>query len=147
MKEIRKKSDYYQKIAEELIEKHPLLVHLKAAKQGAGLKIIYLESDREKQSKLGPTYADCEKVSASKRWAIDSDFIITVYIPNVARLTEEQKKLLMLHELMHIGIKYDKQGELTPFIVPHSVQDFRYILEKYGLDWDQNPQLTFNFDA
>ena len=53
----------------------------------------------------------------------------------------------MLHELMHIGIKYDKQGELTPFIVPHSVQDFRYILEKYGLDWDQNPQLTFNFDA
>ena len=63
------------------------------------------------------------------------------------KLAEEQKKLLMLHELMHIGIKYDKQGELTPFIVPHSVQDFRYILEKYGLDWDQNPQLTFNFDA
>lgn len=146
MKEIRKKSDYYQKIAEELIEKHPLLVHLKAAKQGAGLKIIYLESDKGKQSKLGPTYADCEKVSASKRWAIDADFVITVYVLNVARLTDEQKKLLMLHELMHIGIKYDKQGELTPFIVPHSVQDFRYILEKYGLDWDQNPQLTFDFN-
>lgn len=146
MKEIRKKSDYYQKIAEELIEKHPLLVHLKAAKQGAGLKIIYLESDKEKQSKLGPTYADYKKVSASERWAIDADFVITVYVLNVARLTEEQKKLLMLHELMHIGIKYDKQGELTPFIVPHSVQDFRYILEKYGLDWDQNPQLTFDFN-
>lgn len=40
MKEIRKQSEFYKKLAEELIEKHPLMVHLKAAKQSAGLKFF-----------------------------------------------------------------------------------------------------------
>ena len=146
MKETRKISEYYQKMGEELIEKHPQLVKLNSFVKADRIKIIYLESDRQKKNTFGVVHADCEKIPDSKRWAIDADFVITVYTQNVVRFTEEQKKVLMLHELMHIGVETNDKGNLKKYMVPHSVQDFFYILKTYGLDWDSDPQLKFDFD-
>lgn len=146
MKETRKISEYYQKMGEELIENHPQLVNLYSFVKADRIKIIYLESDRQKKNTLGVVQADCEKIPDSKRWAIDADFVVTVYTQNVVRFTEEQKKVLMLHELMHIGVETNDKGNLKKYMVPHSVQDFFYILKTYGLDWDSDPQLKFDFD-
>ena len=47
-------------------------------------------------------------------------------------LNENQIKVLMLHELRHIGM-----GDRGLTIVPHDIEDFSDILEKYGLDWNE----------
>ncbi len=61
--------------------------------------------------------------------------------------TKEQIKVLLLHELMHIGVDITEKGNLKKYLVPHSIQDFRYILEKYGLNWDAPyQQLEFDFN-
>lgn len=145
MKETRKISEYYQAMGKKIIESHPLLVNLKSFVKADRIKIIYLESDKQKKNTLGVVHADCEKIPDSRRWAIDADFVITVYTQNVVRFTEEQKKVLMLHELMHIGVETNDKGNLKKYMVPHSVQDFFYILKTYGLDWDFDPQLKFDF--
>jgi len=62
-------------------------------------------------------------------------------------MNDEQLKILMLHELMHIGIEINEKGEIKKYIVPHSVQDFEYILDKYGLNWSRPyQQLEFDFE-
>lgn len=145
--EVRTISEEYEKIGMELIEKHPALEELNRFKKTQRIKLIFLESTKEKKSTLGKVYADCEKIADSKRWAIDADFVITVYKPNVVIFSEAQLKILLLHELMHIGIGLTEKGDLKKYLVPHSVQDFRYILEKYGLDWSAPfKQLEFDFD-
>lgn len=52
------------------------------------------------------------------------------------RLKEEGFKLLILleHELLHIGVNTDG-NEPSFYIVPHDIEDFRSIIEKYGTDW------------
>ena len=145
--EVRTISEEYEKIGMELIEKHPILENLKRFILAERIKLIFLKSTKEKKSTLGTVYADCEKIADSKRWAIDADFVITVYKPNVETFSEAQLKILLLHELMHIGIEPTKKGDLKKYLVPHSVQDFRYILKKYGLNWTSPfQQLEFDFD-
>lgn len=145
--EVRTISEEYEKIGMELIEKHPALEKLNNFIKAQRIKLIFLESTKEKKSTLGKVHADCEKIADSKRWAIDADFVITVYKPNVVIFSEAQLKILLLHELMHIGIELTEKGDLKKYLVPHSVQDFRYILEKYGLNWASPfQQLEFDFD-
>ncbi len=145
--EVRTVSEEYEKIGMELIEKHPVLENLKRFIQAERIKLIFLESTKARKSTSGTVYADCEKIADSKRWAIDADFVITVYKPNVQVFTKEQIKVLLLHELMHIGVEITEKGTLKKYNVPHSVQDFRFILEKYGLNWNAPyQQLEFDFN-
>ena len=44
-------------------------------------------------------------------------------------------KILILHELMHVGIIKDGNEE-SYFVRPHDIEDFRDIIVQYGLDWD-----------
>jgi hypothetical protein len=134
--EVRTVSEKYQEIVLDIIEKHPLLDNLKGFLNAGTIKLIFLESTKQKKSAASIVHADCEKIADSKRWAIDADFVITVYAPNVEAMNDEQLKILMLHELMHIGVKEDGNEE-TYYIVPHDVEDFRAIIDKFGMDWCQ----------
>jgi hypothetical protein len=58
--------------------------------------------------------------------------LITFYDPNVSILTENQRKIVMYHELRHI--------EMTPkglTVRPHDIEDFESILREHGLNWNQ----------
>ena len=57
------------------------------------------------------------------------DFIITFYADS-AGIGEEYLKILMRHELMHIGYDGEKR-----YIVPHDCEDFKAIIRDYGVDW------------
>lgn len=146
MTETRIRSEQYEELGQELISKHPMLMDLRGYVEAGLIKIIYLESDRPKRTSWSLTHADCEKIPDSRRWAINADFVITVYTPNVAHMTKEQKKILMLHELMHIGVEQNDKGVIKKRLIPHSVQDFHYILETFGLKWDGDGQQSFEFD-
>lgn len=126
MSDNRQINNHYKELADELIETMPELEYLKASM----VDIVFLESDLAKKSRGGIVYANCEKVANRLKWAIPHDFIITVYTPNLQDFDERRLKILLFHEMLHIGVK--GSGFYSR---PHDVGDFRVIIEKYGLDW------------
>lgn len=132
MEENRTISEEYSKIAAELIKKEDLLSDIRQSEA----TIIYLSSDKEKKSKGKTVFGECEKIPDKYKWAIPCDFTITIYEPNVMGFTEEQMKILLLHELLHVGIDYKNDGTEAYSIKPHDIEDFRTIIDRYGLDWN-----------
>lgn len=120
----------YKRIGEELILTAPELDNIR----DSAVNIVFLGSDYEKKSQGRTIFGECEKIPGKYRWAINYDMAIIVYEPNVERFTEEQLRILLLHELMHVGVKVDGNEE-TYYVVPHDVEDFRAIIDKYGMDW------------
>ena len=130
--EIRHISAEYTEIANKLIKTKKSLKHL----AGADVTIVYLSSNIEKKSNRKEVYAQCEKVPDRFKWAVPCDFTITVFEPNVERFTKKQLQILLEHELKHIGIERDGNEEIY-YIVPHDIEDFKEIIDKYGLDWSK----------
>lgn len=122
----------YEKIAQELIENTAELEYIKKS----NARIIYLESDNSKKNgteKL--VLGECEKVASKNQWAISADFTITVYKNNCIGLSEEQIKILLFHELLHVGIDYGTDGGEVYSVKKHDLEDFKIIIDKYGTDW------------
>lgn len=131
MSENRVLSERYAEMARELVSAEPLLWHIR----GSRAAICFLSSDCSKMSKGRPVYGECEKVPARWRWAVPFDFAVTVFEPNCAGMAEDQIRILLLHELMHVGISLDKDGNEAYSIVPHDLEDFSAIVGRYGPDW------------
>jgi len=136
--ENRKKNDEFRKIAERLIETEPEL----AAVRGSSVRITYLESDKEKKStRESIVQGECEKVASKNRWAIPSDFTITLYRPNIQGMTEEQVSILLFHELLHVGISVGKKGEETYYVRRHDLSDFKAIVDRFGTGWAETKEV------
>ena len=129
--DIRHISDEYTEIGNDLIQTEEILSDLRES----DVTIVYLGSEYEKTSHGKSVFGQCEKIPDKYKWSVPCDFTITIFEPNVERFTEEQLRILILHELMHVGIAKDGNEE-TYFIRPHDIEDFRDIIERYGLDWD-----------
>lgn len=123
----------YAEIADELIRDEYSLIHL----QESRAKIIYLSSDYAKTSKGKLVFGQCEKVADKYKWGIPADFTITVFEPNVQKFTEDQIRILLHHELLHVGIDKKADGSESYSIVDHDIEDFKLILDKYGTDWSR----------
>ncbi len=66
----------------------------------------------------------------------DVNYLITFSGELWGRLTDTQKELLVAHELMHILKVTDDEGNFKRFgICKHDVEDFRYLITKFGVDW------------
>ena len=128
----RRVNEEYAAIGQDLIDHCPELKYILDSE----VLICYLSSDQERTSNGKVVYGQCEKVPEKYRWAVPCDFTITVFEPNVIRFTDEQIKILIFHELLHIGIDQDGNDE-TYRIRPHDVEEFREIINKYGIDWDE----------
>ena len=130
--EYRKINDNYRKIADALIETEPELAYIKNSQ----VKITYLESDSSKKAdKDKPVLGECEKVASKNKWAIYSDFTITLFSNNLIGLSEEQIKIVLFHELLHIRIELGQDGSEVYSIAKHDLEDFKIIIDKYGTDW------------
>lgn len=125
-------SEYYTEMAAELIKEEEELAYLR----NPPITIMYLESTHKKKSGGGLVYGQCEKVAEKNKWGIPADFTITIFQPNTEGMTEAQLKILLFHELLHIGRDYDS-------VTPHDLNDFKYIVARYGADWAkvEKPQL------
>lgn len=129
--EHREKSDVFRDIAEGLIKSESALSYIKLSTA----RIVYLESDNAKKVKGHLVLGECEKISSKNQWAIPYDFSITLFAPNIVTLSDEQIKIVLFHELLHVGIDVDANGEEVFFMRPHDYEEFRVIIEKYTLDW------------
>ena len=96
-----------------------------------GVRIGYLKSYEKKQSKGRTVSAECRIIKSVYTAYLPFDFIITFYHSSLYGMSDNQKKILMLHELKHIGL-----GTKGFYLVPHDIEDFSDILSKYGLGWD-----------
>lgn len=90
---------------------------------------VYSESEKKSQGRL--VYGECRKVPGTYRPWVPYDFVIVFYEPNVMLMDQMQQEILMEHELRHIGVS--DSGELR--IEPHDIEDFRPIIDEYGMDW------------
>ena len=119
--------DKLKELAEQVMAERPDLKKL----SNPDCRIAYLRCDKKKTSRGRTVFADTEKVGEKAKTLAQVDFIITFYDPACAGLSEEKMKVLMIHELKHIGYEPGK-----PFsIIPHDVEDFKEIIETYGMDW------------
>lgn len=130
--DLRQINEHYSEIGRELIETEPLLNDIRESE----VTIIYLSSEHEKKTSQKTVYGCCEKVPDKYKWSVPCDFTITIFEPNVERFTEEQLRILILHELLHVGIKQDGNEE-SYYIKEHDVEEFKAIIERYGVEWSE----------
>ena len=128
----RKINEEYAKIGADLIKTEDALAYIRES----NVTIVYLSSEHKKTGNHKIIHAQCEKIAEKYKWGIPADFTITVFEPNVEKFTEEQIRILLFHELLHIGIEIDDDGEETYSCVPHDLEDFKLIIDRYGTDWD-----------
>ena len=117
-------------MGEELIKRVPELKWINDCK----VKIAYLESTQKKNKNRKIVYADCRKVEEWVQVFCKYDFVVTVYVDNCMGLTENQMRIVMWHELLHVGME---EGTLNPIYIcnPHDIEDFRSITDRFGIDW------------
>ena len=126
-------SEKYAEIGADLIKTEEALVDI----QNSQATIIYLSSEHEKKSNGKIVHAECEKVSEKYKWGIPCDFTITVFEPNVVGMTDEQLRILIFHELLHVGIVFNSDGTESYSVLPHDLEDFKLIIDRYGTDWSK----------
>lgn len=122
------RSEDLEKLADSVIDEHQNeLGFIKDME----IQIGYVRSYIRKIKDGRIVYADTEKTKHKYSAYLPFDFVITFYEPNVAMFNDEQLRILMWHELRHIGI-----GERGFMIMPHEIEDFFSIIRKHGLNWD-----------
>lgn len=130
-KETRVLSEEFTRLGGNLIATMSELQHIKDSR----VRIAFLESDYDKRSNCKSVFGECEKIADKNKWALKADFTITLYAPNIEGFSEKQIAILLFHELLHVGIDYREGGEEVYSIRSHDVEDFKVIIEKYGVDW------------
>ena len=100
--------------------------------RNAGVRIGYIKSYTNKNSNGKSILAECRIIKGVYTAYLPYDFIITFFWPSIHAMTDNQIKLIMLHELKHIGLNHKGY-----YLVPHDIEDFSDILSKYGLAWNK----------
>lgn len=130
MTENYSRSEYYRKLGNEVISEHKDLEWLIVR----NVRIDYIVSGKEKKRHGADVFGECKKIEEIYQLYTPFDFLVIIYAPNIIELSDEQKKILLYHELLHIGIE-EKDGKLIFRINPHDVEDFRKVIDQYGIDW------------
>lgn len=131
MREICEQNDDYARIGAELIQAEKSLNWIREAEVSIG----FMSSNKAKVSNGKTVFGQCERVPDRYKAFIPYDFLITVYEPNVIDFTSQQIRILLHHELLHCGVNMN--AEPTYKVVPHDVEEFNEIIDRYGLDWSE----------
>lgn len=129
----RQISEEYAEIGARVLEKEPSLADVK----NSLATIVYLTSEQAKTTGGKKICAQCEKVPDKYKWSVPADYTITVFLPNVEHFTEEQKEILMFHELLHIDITFNADGSENYAVRPHDYEDFKEITDRFGTEWSE----------
>lgn len=125
-------SPEYEELARAVIDALPELWFIRDAE----IRIGFLKSWKEKKTGRRLVYGECIKPPELYQDLLGYDFFIVIYEVNAAALTLNQKKILMWHELLHVGID-DESGEPKYVINPHDREEFDSIISRAGLKWDK----------
>ena len=121
-------SEKYKDIADDIISEVDDIKFLK------DVPVVFLACDKEKKIHSHRIHAECIKIPEIYRTISEFIFAIIVYEPNCENFDDGQFRILIEHELRHIGSKNGK-----PCIIPHDIErgEFTAIAEKYGENWSE----------
>lgn len=125
-------SPEYEELGRAVIDALPELWFIRDAE----IRIGFLKSWKEKKTGRRLVYGECIKPPELYQDLLGFDFFIVIYEANAVALTLNQKKILMWHELLHVGID-DESGEPKYVINPHDREEFDSIISRAGLRWDE----------
>ena len=123
-------SEECAELAAEVIREHPDLQWINTA----GITIGFIETDKEKNSSVGPVLGECQLVQEIQKLFCPYDFLIVIYLPNITHLNRDQMKILLYHEMLHVDMS-EKNGNPIYRVAPHDVQDFKAVIRQYGMQW------------
>ena len=123
-------SEKYAALAAVVIEEHEDLHWLRQS----DIDIGYAGSDVEKKRGGKYVLGECHLVPDPWTAWCPHDFAIVIYEPNIEGMSEDQLKILLYHELLHVDMD-ERNGKPVYKIRPHDVEEFREIIDKYGIDW------------
>ena len=99
--------------------------------RNANIVCLFTSKARKRNGRV--VIASCEAVNETYRYLTDANFIITVFDKAWEMLADEEKRYIIDHELCHAFIGEDKNGEPVYKTVPHDLEEFNEIVERYGL--------------
>lgn len=126
-------NEHYAEIGMELIQNEETFANIKIS----NATIVFLSSQHKKNSNGRPVLGQCERIQEKYKWGIPCDFTITLFEPNLEGMTEEQIKIVIFHELLHVGIRFEADGSESYFIEPHDLEDFKIVIDKFGTNWSE----------
>lgn len=124
-------SEEFAIIGQDIIANEESLVDIRNSQA----TIVYLTSENKKMSKGKKVCAECEKVADKYKWSVPADFTITIFLPNIDGFTDEQKRILIFHELLHVKIEFNSDSTESYSVRPHDYEDFKEIIDRYGTEW------------
>lgn len=77
----------------------------------------------------------CIRASNELKLFGGADYLIQMSGDLWDKLDVNPRRVLMLHELMHVYIDFNKDGEPVYKLRNHDVEDFASIIDKYGVNW------------
>ena len=114
-----------EEIAKELIPKYH--THL------ACMEIGYLFCNKELTKSGKKVVATAEKVSKKVKALCGKDFVLTVSYPIWNDLEHNIKLAVIDHELTHMLVDDDDQGNQKCSIISHDYEEFHCIIKRHGL--------------
>lgn len=122
-----------QEIGEALIRARPELHDV------AHASIRYMWRRKHGTSSGKTVLGKCQKMSGVNKAAASADYVVFVAADVVReqQMTHWQLEALIYHELNHVGVDFDDEGEPTFKVRGHDVEMFRCEVEEYGL-WRPN---------
>ena len=112
-------ADDARELAKEVVKDTPELSHIDFE------KIVFVRTT--KHIKGDYVLAQCVFIPDKLQFISNKTYMIELP-PVYDTLNEKQKRIVLEHELYHIPA--DEKG-----LIPHSVGEFKCIIDKYGLDW------------
>ena len=90
------------------------------------------------------TAGRCLRTGNELKYFSEYDYIISMSGELWDSLDAPTKYILMLHELSHILVLYNKKGEKKHSIKNHDLMDFKSIVKRYGVDWIDTVKLSIS---
>lgn len=120
----------YNRTVRSLLKKEECLQYINDFE--ISFDVIVSDIEKIKNGKI--VFADCRKVPDIYRLYCPYDFIITIYEPNCDMLDAKQMRILLMHEMLHMGVN-EVDGELKYMVNGHDYEEFKVIIDRFGLDW------------
>jgi len=117
-----------KELANKIIKKEPLWFDPEVDNVKLGYMLVYPHISKT-------TAGKCIKSSDELKYFSSYDYVIQMSGELWDVLGDDEKYILMQHELMHVFVTYDKKGDIQYKIRQHDFEDFRIIIEKNGMDW------------
>ena len=132
-----------QEIAERILARPECAEHLMVNRE---MRITYLFMDGPETSSWA---GRCYRTVGPFQRLTAYDFVIVAFKKSWDKATEHAKEALVFHELMHVGWKMDKKGNVSYCLRDHFIETFPQEVLLYGT-WNESLEAlknAFNGDA